>query len=158
MPARLLLGLIFSLATVVIAVLTGSEKFSSIGMLLLLVAVFILLFEHVLPLFIVRRNPEKVLAVILPPFDFAARFLHPLTGNLVRLIADSRREREATPVVNGGEETQREDAQAEPVEEQALIERVEQKLLQSIVDFGDTLVREVMTPGPTSSRFPPRSR
>ncbi len=153
-PARLLLGLIFSLATVVIAVLTGSEKFSSIGMLLLLVAVFILLFEHVLPLFIVRRNPEKVLAVILPPFDFAARFLHPLTGNLVRLIADSRREREATPVVNGGEETQREDAQAEPVEEQALIERVEQKLLQSIVDFGDTLVREVMTPRPDIVAIP----
>src|SRR5215211_1369578 len=77
-PARLMLGLIFSLATVVLAVLTGSEGFSSIGMLLLFVAVFILLFEHVLPLLIVRRNPEQVLTLLLPPFDFAARFLHPL--------------------------------------------------------------------------------
>ena len=93
-PARLMLGLIFSLATVVLAVLTGSEGFSSIGMLLLFVAVFILLFEHVLPLLIVRHNPEKVLELLLPPFDFAARFLHPLTGTLVRLIVDSRRERE----------------------------------------------------------------
>ena len=61
-PARLLLGLIFSLATVVHrgAHRVGSG-FSSIGMLLLFVAVFILLFEHVLPLLIVRRNPEKVL-------------------------------------------------------------------------------------------------
>ena len=83
-PARLMLGLIFSLATVVLAVLTGSEGFSSIGMLLLFVAVFILLFEHVLPLLIVRRNPEKALELLLPPFDFAARFLHPLTGTLVR--------------------------------------------------------------------------
>ena len=87
MPARLMLGLIFSLATACIAVLTGSEGFSSIGMLLLFVAVFILLFEHVLPLLIVRRNPEKALELLLPPFDFAARFLHPLTGTLVRLIA-----------------------------------------------------------------------
>src|SRR3954467_1286593 len=66
-PARLMLGLIFSLATVVLAVLTGSEGFSSIGMLLLFVAVFILLFEHVLPLLIVRRNPEKALELLLPP-------------------------------------------------------------------------------------------
>ncbi len=146
-PARLLLGLIFSLATVVLAVLTGSQGLSSIGMLLFFVAVFILVFEHVLPLLIVRKNPEKVLAVLLPPFDFAARFLHPLTGMLVRLIVDSRRERE-TPATNGAEEAPGEVAQQEAAEEQALIERDERKLLQSIVDFGGTLVREVMTPRP----------
>ena len=89
-----MLGLIFSLATVVIAVLTGRTGFQSIGMLLLFVAVFILLFEHVLPLLIVRRNPERVLELLLPPFDFAARFLHPLTGTLVRLIVEGRRDRE----------------------------------------------------------------
>jgi putative hemolysin len=146
-PARLMLGLIFSLATVVLAVLTGSEGFSSIGMLLLFVAVFILLFEHVLPLLIVRRNPEKVLALLLPPFDFAARFLHPLTGTLVRLINDARRERENGAATVGSEEVP-EAAQQEAAEEQALIERDEQKLLQSIVDFAGTLVREVMTPRP----------
>jgi putative hemolysin len=156
-PARLMLGLIFSLATVVIAVLTGSEKFSSIGMLLLFVAVFILIFEHVVPLFIVRRNPEKVLAVALPPFDFAARFLHPLTGTLVRLLDDSRRERETAGPAGGAEETQGEAAQQETVEEQALIERVEQKLLQSIVDFRVTLVREVMTPRPDIVAIPAES-
>jgi putative hemolysin len=154
-PVRLLLGLIFSLATVVLAVLTGAEGFSSIGMLLLFVAVFILIFEHVLPLLIVRRNPEKVLAVLLPPFDIAASFLHPLTGTLVRLIVESRRERETTAVVaNGQEEAPREAAEQEPAEEQALIERDEQKLLQSIVDFGVTLVREVMTPRPDIVAIP----
>ena len=147
-PARLLLGLIFSLATVALAVLTGAEGSKSIGMLLLFVAVFILAFEHVVPLLIVRRNPEKVLAVILPPFDFAARFLHPLTGSLVRLIAEGRREREILPVANGGEEAAREAAQQEAAEEEAIIASDERKLLQSIVDFGGTLVREVMTPRP----------
>jgi CBS domain containing-hemolysin-like protein len=153
-PARLLLGLIFSLATVVLAVLTGSQGLSSIGMLLFFVAVFILLFEHVLPLLIVRRNPEKVLAVLLPPFDIAARFLHPLTGTLVRLIVESRREREAVSTPNGPEETPGETAQPEAVEDHSLIERDEQKLLQSIVDFGGTLVREVMTPRPDIVAIP----
>jgi putative hemolysin len=148
LPARLMLGLIFSLATVVLAVLTGAEGSKSIGMLLLFVAVFILVFEHVLPLLIVRHNPEKVLSLVLPPFDFAARFLHPLTGTLVRLIAEGRREREALPVVNGGEEAPSETALQEAEEEEALIARDERKLLQSIVDFGGTLVREVMTPRP----------
>jgi putative hemolysin len=150
-PARLMLGIIFSLATMFIAILTGRTGFQSIGMLLLFVAVFILVCEHALPLLIVRRNPERVLEVLLPPFDVAARFLHPLTGGLVSLVDEGRRERQAT---NGGgdgaEEGAGEVAHAylEAGEEQGLIERDERRLLQSIVDFGDTLVREVMTPRP----------
>jgi putative hemolysin len=159
LPVRLMLGLIFSLATVVLAVLTGSEGFSSIGMLLLFVAVFILVFEHVLPLLIVRRNPEKVLAFILPPFDFAARFLHPLTGTLVRLIVNGRRDRDRereSPAGAAGTEEGGGDAPSgsEPADEQNLIEREETELLQSIVDFGGTLVREVMTPRPDIVAIP----
>ena len=154
-PARLMLGLIFSLATVVLAVLTGSEGFSSIGMLLLCVAVFMLLFEHVLPLLIVRKNPQKALEILLPPFDFAARFFHPLTGTLVRLIVDSRREREVP--ANGSIADERDGEAASGVEdsdEPNLIEREERALLQSIVDFGGTLVREVMTPRPDIVAIP----
>jgi len=100
-PARLLLGIIFSLATMFIAILTGRTGFGSIGMLLVFVAIFILVCEHVLPLLIVRRNPERMLEVLLPPFDVAARFLHPLTGGLVRLIGtDGRRDRPETNVSN----------------------------------------------------------
>jgi CBS domain containing-hemolysin-like protein len=152
-PARLLLGLIFSLATMFIAILTGRTGFQSIGMLLVFVAIFILVFEHVLPLLIVRRNPERMLEILLPPFDVAARFLHPLTGSLVRLIAAvPRRERPESNNANGTTvEAERGDAQqarVEPAEEPVLTEGDERRLLQSIVDFGDTLVREVMTPRP----------
>ncbi|HEU4939246.1 MAG TPA: hemolysin family protein [Vicinamibacterales bacterium] len=152
-PARLLLGLIFSLATMFIAILTGRTGFQSIGMLLVFVAIFILVFEHVLPLLIVRRNPERVLEVLLPPFDVVARFLHPLTGGLVRLIAAvPRRERERAEPSNGdGEPVENQPGEAPPnetAERQGIIEVDERRLLQSIVDFGDTLVREVMTPRP----------
>jgi CBS domain containing-hemolysin-like protein len=153
-PARLMLGLIFSLATVVIAVLTGRTGFQSIGMLLVFVAVFILVFEHVLPMLIMRRNPERALELLLPPFDAAARFIHPLTGTLVRLLVEGQRdrdrERQAVTTTLANEENQDEAAHAylDAGEEQGLIEREERRLLQSIVDFGATLVREVMTPRP----------
>jgi putative hemolysin len=149
-PARLLLGLIFSLATMCIAILTGAAGIQSIGMLLLFVFVFILFCEHVLPLLIVRRNPERILVLLLPPFDVAARFLHPLTGSLVRLIDHGRRDRDRpAPGVDVPPEEAREAARgAEEAAEQELIEGEGRKLLQSIVDFGGTLVREVMTPRP----------
>jgi magnesium and cobalt exporter, CNNM family len=150
-PARLLLGIIFSLATTFIAILTGAKGFQSIGMLMLFVAIFILVCEHVLPMLIVRRNPERVLEILLPPFDFAARFLHPLTGALVRLIVADTRRAEATSVNGTPPEAQSGEAPhayLEPAADQRLIEGDERRLLQSIVEFGDTLVREVMTPRP----------
>jgi CBS domain containing-hemolysin-like protein len=148
-PARLLLGLIFSLATMCVALLTGATGIQSIGMLLLLVFVFILLCEHVLPLLIVRRNPERILVLLLPPFDVAARFLHPLTGSLVRLIDHGRRDRERPGIGVEAAPEHTESAQdAEEAAEQGLIEGESRRLLQSIVDFGGTLVREVMTPRP----------
>jgi CBS domain containing-hemolysin-like protein len=152
-PARLLLGLIFSVATMFIAILTGRTGFQSIGMLLLFVAVFILVCEHLLPVLIARRDPERVLEFLLPPFDFVARFFQPLTGMLVRLItADDRRERSdtyasVTPTTDDAA-AETTGAFGDTAEEQSLIEREERRLLQSIVDFGGTLVREVMTPRP----------
>jgi putative hemolysin len=149
-PARLMLGIIFSLATMSIAILTGRTGFQSIGMLLVFVFIFMLVCEHVFPLLIARRDPERTLEVLLPPFDVAARFLHPLTGVLVRLMADARRDR--PPAVDGEEDAPEAGevahAYLEAGEEQGLIEGDERRLLQSIVDFGDTLVREVMTPRP----------
>ena len=107
---------------------------------------------------IVRRNPERVLEVLLPPFDVAARFLQPLTGALVRLIVDARRDRgrgRGRGQRRGrGARARRRDADRDAAEEQRLIEGDERRLLQSIVDFGDTLVREVMTPRPDIVAIP----
>ena len=151
LPARLILGIIFSLATMAIAILTRQTgTFQSIGMLLLFVAVFILICEHVVPMFIARRDPEGVLKFLLPPFDVAARFVAPLTNALVRLIVDARRDRHAAQAGNPVVEEPREAPATapDPAEDQRLMEGDERRLLQSIVEFSDTLVREVMTPRP----------
>jgi putative hemolysin len=150
-PARLLLGLNYSLATVLLAVVTGRSGVSlaSVASLLACVAVYILVCEHVLPSVIVRKNPEAVLAALLPPFSVVAQLMSPISGGLVRLLSTSRSER-TTNVPAQAEEVPGDVANAylEAGEEQGLIERDERRLLQSIVDFGDRLVREVMTPRP----------
>jgi CBS domain containing-hemolysin-like protein len=151
-PARLLLGLIFSLATVLLAVVTGRSgiNFASIATLLACVAVYIIVCEHVLPSIIVRRNPEAVLAWLLPPFSVIAQLISPVSGGLVRLLTSGRTERTAATLQEQAEENQGDVAHAylEAGAEQGLIEGDERRLLQSIVDFGGTLVREVMTPRP----------
>ena len=150
-PARLMLGLIFSLATVLLAVVTGRSgiNLASLSTLLACVAVYIILCEHVLPSIIVRRNPEAVLAAILPPFSFLAQLMSPISGGLVRLLSTARPERAAAPQdVPDDDQGEAAHAYLEAGEEQGLIEGDERRLLQSIVDFGGTLVREVMTPRP----------
>ena len=148
-PVRLLLGLVFSLATMFIAILTGASGLRGIGLLLLFVAIFILVCEHVIPMLIVRKNPERVLEVLLWPFDVATRVVRPLTRSLVHLLKE-RRERStvAPPGITDEEPAETATAYLDKGEEQGLIEGDERKLLQSIVDFGDTLAREVMTPRP----------
>jgi putative hemolysin len=160
-PARLLLGLIFSMATVLLAVVTGRSgmNFASIATLLACVAVYIIVCEHVLPSIIVRRNPEAVLAALLPPFSVIARLISPVSGGLVRLLTSGRTERAAAPQEQTDEEQGDDVAHAylEAGEEQGLIEGDERRLLQSIVDFGGTLVREVMTPRPDIVAVPERA-
>ena len=51
-------------AAICIAILTGRTGFQSIGLLLLFFAIFIVVCEHLLPLLIVRRNPERMLEVL----------------------------------------------------------------------------------------------
>jgi magnesium and cobalt exporter, CNNM family len=150
-PARLLLGLSFSLATVLLAVLTGRSgvNFASISILLACVAVYIVICEHLLPSLIVRRNPEAVLIVLLPSFTVIARAMSPVSGPLVGLLVSGKADRPPAPAeqpdAEAGEVAH---AYPEAGEEQGLIEGDEKRLLQSIVDFGDTLAREVMTPRP----------
>ena len=152
-PVRLLLGVLFAMATILLAILIGRGGWQSIAALILSVAVFSIVCEHLLPTLIVGRNPQKVLEFLLPSFDVIARFLQPVTFSLVmarrasRLPGAEEREREeegtAAPVTEPEAETPEGEASDAP-----LIEREERQLIRSVVDFNETLVREVMTPRP----------
>jgi CBS domain containing-hemolysin-like protein len=152
-PVRLLLGVLFAMATILLAILIGRGGWQSIAALILSVAVFSIVCEHLLPTLIVGRNPQKVLEFLLPSFDVLARFLQPVTFSLVmarrasRLPGNDEREREEegteAPVTEPEAETPEGETSDAP-----LIEREERQLIRSVVDFNETLVREVMTPRP----------
>ena len=151
-PVRLLLGLITGLATALLARGIGVQNAGGLPLVIVSLTIFVVVFELLVPLLIVRRDPERVLEVLLPTFGPFARLLGPIAIWSARTVGSARR---ATPSAatdaidaEAGEMTK---AYLESAEQEGLIEGEERRLLQSIVDFGDTLVREVMTPRPTSS-------
>jgi CBS domain containing-hemolysin-like protein len=100
-------------------------------------------------LVIAGRDPERVLELLLPSFAPLARALGPMTRLIARIVPTTRRGG-PPPTADEAAEEANDTAKAyiDTAEQEGLIEGEERRLLQSIVDFGDTLVREVMTPRP----------
>ena len=73
------MGLIVTVATVFWASLLGVDEVQGLGTIVLSMAVFVIGFEHLLPLLIVRNDPERVLDLLLPSFGLIARVLQPIT-------------------------------------------------------------------------------
>jgi CBS domain containing-hemolysin-like protein len=146
-PVRLLLGLVTAAATGLIALAIGVSTFRDVAIVLVSIAAFIVVVELLVPLAIVARDPERVLEILLPTFRPVATALGPFS----RWTAQVMSKRAAAP--GNADEAAEEASQATKAylttgEQEGLIEGEERRLLQSIVDFGDTLVREVMTPRP----------
>jgi CBS domain containing-hemolysin-like protein len=137
-PAQFLRGVVLVLAMVLLSQAFGT---STEGLLLLIGSGLglHLLVGHVLPPLLVRRSPDRVLDLLLPIFSAVANVLAPLTALVLGSLGDaaSRRSDEKT----GGSDA------AVPAEE-GRPRADENRLLRSVVDFGETLVREVMTPRP----------
>jgi CBS domain containing-hemolysin-like protein len=148
-PVRLLLGLATASATALLAATIGVEGAHRLLLLIASVAGFVLVFELLLPLLIVGRDPERALELLLPTFELAARALKPITRWTARSVLSVRRAGGPPAVDENAEETSEvAKAYIDTAAQEGLIEGEERRLLQSIVDFGDTLVREVMTPRP----------
>jgi len=144
---RLLRGFLFASGAVVLARLIGVRTPQAIGALLLAIVLFVMISEQVLPLVLVRRNGSRTLEFLLPSFDVVFRVVRPVaTGmlRLVHLLLDRFEMRSGVGAVTELSETLAETSGQKTASDQ--IE--ERRLLQSVVDFGGTLVREVMTPRP----------
>jgi CBS domain containing-hemolysin-like protein len=138
-PARLVRGVVLVLMMVLLSQAFGTTTEG----VLLLIASGLLLYVvagHLLPPLLVRRSPERVLDLILPLFSAVANVLAPVTALIIGWLGEpsSRELDEAVGRIDGAE------APAEEHQPRA----DENRLLRSVVDFGETLVREVMTPRP----------
>jgi len=148
-PTRLLLGLVTGGATALLALGTGVDGVRALGTVVLVMAAFVLLFELLLPLAIVGRDPERILEILLPTFAPVVKVLGPMTRWIARTVATTRRGGPPVAPDEAAEEAnEAAKAYIDSAAQEGLIEGEERRLLQSIVDFGDTLVREVMTPRP----------
>lgn len=141
-PARLMRGLLTIAALALLSVYVP-PGWGGAGVLFLAGLAFWLVCGHLIPTLLVSRDPERMLAMLLPSFGAIATLVAPLTALVGGLIRSPRHEDEADEDTNGGanggdENTNGNDAHAGE----------ERRLLRSVVDFGDTLVREVMTPRP----------
>lgn len=137
-PARLLRGVLLILLVVLLAQAFGGGVMRGVLTFALAVGLNIVA-GHLVPALIVRRAPERLLSLLLPPFTAMANVVMPLTSLIVGWLGPA----EAVAPRGNGQPAASTD---EPHEVTASEE--DGRLLRSVVDFGDTLVREVMTPRP----------
>jgi CBS domain containing-hemolysin-like protein len=101
-----------------------------------------LLSEVALLKFVATADPERIVARLLPVVTAASWLLLPLAIPIRKILAErAPAPAEAPPATD--EEVQ---AYIDVGREEGILQKDEEKLLMSIVDFGDTRVREVMTP------------
>jgi putative hemolysin len=146
-PVRLLLSGCIVAAGVLIARVSDIHDARSVATFVVSLAAFVVVCEHLLPALISRHDPETVLDVLLPVFTSLAKLMRPVTIALIDII-DVRRDREGDEEAAAPEAAAAAPAAAEQQEEGVISQEEGREMLQSIVDFTETVVREVMTPRP----------
>jgi CBS domain containing-hemolysin-like protein len=139
-PARLVRGSLLVTAVVLLAQPIGTGFPASLVLLGSGVALYAFT-GHILPTIIVRRSPERVLEILLPAFTAVANLIVPLTALMIGWMGAGERQ-PANGVAEEPGEASTPGGDGEPSRAD------ETRLLRSVVDFGETLVREVMTPRP----------
>ena len=147
-PVRLLQVLTVSLAAGVSLLVAGGNGLVSAGIVAAALAAAAVVCGQFVPLLLVRRDPEGVLVLLLPSFERAARPFRPLSEALVGLLRGRHRLEAAADGNGAAAGAAGGDEPATAAGRGAAEEQDERELLQSVVEFGDTLVREVMTPRP----------
>lgn len=146
-PVRLLLAVVTASVTVLLARGIGLYGPQPLVTVFVSVVLFIAIFLVVLPRLLVIGDPERVLEALLPSFRPVARLLGPIATWTSRAVPA----RKTSPASNDEQDSDPSDVARGYIDsaaDEGIIEGEERRLLQSIVDFGDTLVREIMTPRP----------
>jgi putative hemolysin len=108
--------------------------------------VLVLVFRQLIPRAIALRNAEMVLARLIPALAVPYFVLRPLAGLIFSMLNRFRGWEAAEP--EDEEEASEEEIQAfiDAGQEEGILEQDEGAMIQSIVQFGDKLALEVMTP------------
>jgi CBS domain containing-hemolysin-like protein len=144
LPLRIGLQGAFIAATVLVTMLYLAMEVPQPLLVAFVTMVFsVLFFREVIPAIVARKNPEKVLMLLLPAFRIYARIVRPVSRPLARLVSFFVGGREKPEEKVTEEEVQ---AYIEAGKEEGILEGDEGRMVQSILYLGDKVVREVMTP------------
>lgn len=108
--------------------------------LFLISFIIYLIFFDILPRFLNSLNKKKILEMLLPSYKFP----YILSKPLLFLVKTRVPEKEEEPIHGTSEEEIQ--AFIDEAKEEGIIEKEEGLLLKSVVEFGDIVVREIMTP------------
>ncbi|MBN2167912.1 MAG: HlyC/CorC family transporter [Actinobacteria bacterium] len=116
----------------------------------IVITTFMFIFGELLPKAIASHESEKVALSVTSPISLISRMLNHLTIAL-KYIADL-----ILKVIGKGglhvEDIVRDEGEIKAMisaaEESAVIEKIEEKMIHSVFEFGDSIVREVITPRP----------
>ena len=150
-PLRFLEGVVIILVAAVTLLASEAQGITEAAGVVGGLVVYVAVCGHLIPLRIARRDPVRVLELLLPSLQVLIRLIQPLAVPFFRVVSTgwvragktSAGEVAFQPGAQGSYEDtvgQGDRSTNEEAEEHAL--------LQSVVEFGDTLVREVMTPRP----------
>ncbi len=114
-------------------------RFWPLWLFLISLGVYFMLFD-LLPRLLNALNKKRILGLFLPSYRLAHFLAYPLLA--ITKIKESEEEQEEL------RETSDEEIQTfiKEAQEEGIIETEERGLLKSVVEFGDTVVREIMTP------------
>jgi CBS domain containing-hemolysin-like protein len=111
---------------------------------------FVVLFRQLVPRLLAQNHPERVLWSLLPLFRLFYRPFNLLVSPVSVMLSRSKSPEPELASEEEEAEDAREEIQAfiDVGEEQGIIEESEGEMIQSIVEFSDTRVGEVMRPRP----------
>ena len=110
--------------------------------------VFMMLFAYIIPQLLSRGTGGQWMLPLVPLLRLCAKLMLPIVGLLTFMhsLADiTREDHSETEAPSPAENI---DALINAGAEEGLIEEDDRRLIQSVVEFGDKVVREVMTPRP----------
>ena len=143
LPARVLHGLLLVLLVVLLSHVLGPGFTRGVIAFAIGIGLSIAL-GQVLPALIVRRSPERYLELLLPGFTAVAAIF----GPLIALVANWTRRVERRHNGDTARLAMEGTGNGAPAGDEPEPGGDENRLLRAVVRFGETLVREVMTPRP----------
>jgi putative hemolysin len=110
--------------------------------------VFMFLFAYLIPTLLYRRTSGEWLVPMVPLLKLCANIMLPAVAVLHFLQSLVDITNEQTVVTDAPSPAENIDALITAGAEEGLIEEEDRKLIQNVVEFGDKVVREIMTPRP----------